>query len=205
MELQGEGNGPIAAFVDAINGLPQGFDVRVLDYTEHALSSGGDAIAAAYVECAVGDQVLWGVGIDPSRVKRNHRGGLDPALRTIVRGTGAAGGRTQVARGRRSVGPVCTVPVQCLCSAGGDAVALAVGQPEAHRRALRGRRLDVDGGLPERPAGVARGERDVLVELLELGECLVATGERDELGSPAGRANGCVPVWTGRVGRVIAT
>ena len=36
----------------------------VLDYTEHALSSGGNARAAAYVECAVGERVLWGVGID---------------------------------------------------------------------------------------------------------------------------------------------
>ena len=35
---------------------------------EHALSSGGDAIAAAYVECAVGDQVLWGVGLDANIV-----------------------------------------------------------------------------------------------------------------------------------------
>ena len=66
--LTGEGNGPIAAFVDAINGLPAGLDVRVLDYHEHALSAGGDAIAAAYVECAVGDQVLWGVGLDANIV-----------------------------------------------------------------------------------------------------------------------------------------
>jgi 2-isopropylmalate synthase len=66
--LTGEGNGPIAAFVNAINELPQEFDVRVLDYSEHALSSGGDAIAAAYVECAVGDQVLWGVGLDANIV-----------------------------------------------------------------------------------------------------------------------------------------
>ena len=64
--LQGSGNGPIAAFVEAINGI--GFDVRVLDYHEHALSSGGDAIAAAYVECAVRDQVLWGVGFDANIV-----------------------------------------------------------------------------------------------------------------------------------------
>ena len=41
-----------------------GIDVRVLDYAEHALSAGGDAQAAAYVECAIGDRVLWGVGID---------------------------------------------------------------------------------------------------------------------------------------------
>jgi 2-isopropylmalate synthase len=70
--LTGEGNGPIEAFVNAINDLPlaqeQGWDVRVLDYHEHALSSGGDAIAAAYVECAVGDKVLWGVGLDPNIV-----------------------------------------------------------------------------------------------------------------------------------------
>ena len=64
--LHGEGNGPIAAFVTAINGL--GYDVRVLDYAEHALSSGGDAIAAAYVECAIGEQILWGVGLDANIV-----------------------------------------------------------------------------------------------------------------------------------------
>ena len=61
---QGTGNGPIAAFTDAMSGL--GVDVRVLDYQEHALSAGGDARAAAYVECAVGDRVLWGVGLDSS-------------------------------------------------------------------------------------------------------------------------------------------
>ena len=60
--LEGHGNGPIAAFVDAL--ATRGHDVRVLDYSEHALSSGGDAIAAAYVECAVNDKVLWGVGLD---------------------------------------------------------------------------------------------------------------------------------------------
>ncbi|WP_407317375.1 2-isopropylmalate synthase [Isoptericola halotolerans] len=62
--LTGTGNGPLAAFVDAICHV--GLDVRVLDYAEHALSEGGDASAAAYVECAVGDDVLWGVGIDSS-------------------------------------------------------------------------------------------------------------------------------------------
>ncbi len=76
--LNGSGNGPIAAFVNALNelGRPDGaepFDVRVLDYHEHALSSGGDAIAAAYVECAVGDHVLWGVGLDPNIVTASLR------------------------------------------------------------------------------------------------------------------------------------
>jgi 2-isopropylmalate synthase len=65
-ELDGRGNGPIAAFVDALGSVGQ--DVRVLDYHEHALSAGGDARAAAYLECAVGDRVLWGVGIDPNIV-----------------------------------------------------------------------------------------------------------------------------------------
>ena len=41
-------------------------DVRVLDYVEHALSAGGDAKAAAYLECAIDGQVVWGVGIDSS-------------------------------------------------------------------------------------------------------------------------------------------
>ena len=64
--LQGSGNGPIAAFVDALGGV--GVDIRVLDYSEHAVSAGADARAAAYVEVAAGDRVLWGVGLDPSIV-----------------------------------------------------------------------------------------------------------------------------------------
>jgi 2-isopropylmalate synthase len=62
----GRGNGPIAAFVDALGSV--GHEVRVLDYAEHALSSGGDARAAAYVECAVGERILWGVGVDANIV-----------------------------------------------------------------------------------------------------------------------------------------
>jgi len=64
--LIGRGNGPIAAFVDALRAV--GHDVRVLDYAEHAMSSGGDARAAAYVECAIGERILWGVGIDANIV-----------------------------------------------------------------------------------------------------------------------------------------
>ena len=64
--IEGSGNGPIAAFVSAMSTLD--VDVRVLDYAEHALSAGGDARAAAYVECAVGERVLWGVGLDANIV-----------------------------------------------------------------------------------------------------------------------------------------
>jgi 2-isopropylmalate synthase len=64
--IQGIGNGPLAAFCDALATI--GRDVRVLDYVEHALSAGGDARAASYVECAIDGQVVWGVGIDSSIV-----------------------------------------------------------------------------------------------------------------------------------------
>jgi 2-isopropylmalate synthase len=69
--LDGTGNGPIAAFLDALAGI--GIDVRVLDYSEHAISAGGDARAAAYLECVVGDEVLWGVGVDPNIVTASLR------------------------------------------------------------------------------------------------------------------------------------
>jgi 2-isopropylmalate synthase len=65
-QISGTGNGPIAAFVDALAAL--GFDVRVLDYVEHAMSAGDNAAAAAYVECTVSEQILWGVGVSGSIV-----------------------------------------------------------------------------------------------------------------------------------------
>ncbi|GGT51361.1 2-isopropylmalate synthase [Actinomadura citrea] len=66
-EIEGVGNGPVSAFEDALAAV--GINVRVLDYAEHAMSAGGDARAAAYVECDVrfGDgqgTTVWGVGID---------------------------------------------------------------------------------------------------------------------------------------------
>ncbi len=63
-EIRGEGNGPLAAFVDALGGV--GIDVHVLDYSEHAMSAGQEAAAAAYVEASVGGQTVWGVGIATS-------------------------------------------------------------------------------------------------------------------------------------------
>jgi 2-isopropylmalate synthase len=69
--LKGVGNGPIDAFVHALSDVD--IDVRVLDYAEHALSSGGDAKAAAYVECAVDGLSYWGVGIDPNIVAASLR------------------------------------------------------------------------------------------------------------------------------------
>jgi len=58
----GQGNGPVAAFLEIVRA--QGFDVTLYDYVEHALSAGGDAQAAAYVELQVDGERLWGVGMD---------------------------------------------------------------------------------------------------------------------------------------------
>ncbi len=63
-EIRGEGNGPLAAFVDALGRV--GFDVHVLDYSEHAMSAGEEAAAAAYIEASVGGRTVWGVGIATS-------------------------------------------------------------------------------------------------------------------------------------------
>ena len=64
LTVRGAGNGPVAAFCAAVG--EAGYDVRVLDYVEHALSAGGDARAAAYLECAIDGRVVWGVGVDSS-------------------------------------------------------------------------------------------------------------------------------------------
>jgi len=66
LEVRGTGNGPIAAFVDALE-RSLGLSVDVVDYAEHALSAGHEASAAAYVELTDGHRaVRWGVGIDKS-------------------------------------------------------------------------------------------------------------------------------------------
>lgn len=61
--IEATGNGPIAAFLSMMEG--QGIAIRLFDYVEHALSAGGDAHAASYVELEVNGRTLWGVGIDP--------------------------------------------------------------------------------------------------------------------------------------------
>ncbi len=64
--VTGQGNGPVSAFVDVLSQL--GIAVKIHDYSEHAMTAGRDAKAAAYVQCEIGEgdaaKVLWGVGID---------------------------------------------------------------------------------------------------------------------------------------------
>src|SRR5690349_2565813 len=80
--FEGEGNGPVDAFV---HGMRQaGADIRVLDYAEHALSAGGDAVAAAYVECEIAGQVVWGVGIHANIVMASLRAVVSAANRATA-------------------------------------------------------------------------------------------------------------------------
>ena len=78
-EISGVGNGPVSAFCDALSTVDLGYgglSVRVLDYNEHALTSGRDAEAAAYLEIEFGDAdgtVLWGVGISESTTQASLR------------------------------------------------------------------------------------------------------------------------------------
>ena len=64
--ITGRGNGPIDAFVAGLR-TDLGIGVEVVDYLEHAVGSGSDATAVAYVETQGDDgNVKWGVGVDES-------------------------------------------------------------------------------------------------------------------------------------------
>ncbi|MEV1077574.1 2-isopropylmalate synthase [Streptomyces sp. NPDC050211] len=65
--LVGTGNGPISAFFHALQGI--GIDARLLDYQEHTMSEGASAQAASYIEVAIEDKVLWGIGIDANTTR----------------------------------------------------------------------------------------------------------------------------------------
>ncbi len=74
--IQGEGNGPIAAFVHGLE-VCTGIKADVLDYTEHSVTAGSDAQAVAYVEVQGPDGVVrWGVGV--------HESILTASLRAVV-------------------------------------------------------------------------------------------------------------------------
>jgi len=84
--ITGAGNGPIDAFVE---GLAQalGEPIRVLDYHEHAIASGADARAVAYLELRAGERTLFGVGMDGNIVSAS--------LKAIVSGLQRAGLATE--------------------------------------------------------------------------------------------------------------
>lgn len=83
VSLQGEGTGPVDAFVAGLNatGLAQ---VRVMDYREHAIGSGANAQAVAYLELRVGDRTLYGVGVDADILTASLKGILSGLARAGV-------------------------------------------------------------------------------------------------------------------------
>ena len=82
-EVAGEGNGPLDAFVRAVRDAT-GIEARVLDYEEHALGSGSDARAAAYVQVEVGEQTSWGVAVHPSIVTASLRAVVSAVNRALA-------------------------------------------------------------------------------------------------------------------------
>ncbi|MBS9404315.1 2-isopropylmalate synthase [Halomonas sp. TRM85114] len=70
--IQGEGNGPLAAFIRALAGA--GHDVEIIDYHEHSRGQGADAEAIAYVEVRIDDRAVFGVGTDESITTASMKG-----------------------------------------------------------------------------------------------------------------------------------
>ena len=81
--IEGEGTGPVDAFVAGLNatGLAQ---VKVMDYREHAIGSGANAQAVAYLELRVGDRTLYGVGMDADILTASLKGILSGLARAGV-------------------------------------------------------------------------------------------------------------------------
>ena len=82
-EVGAEGNGPLDAFVRAVRAAT-GLDARVLDYHEHALGSGSDARAAAYVQVEIGEQTSWGVAMHHSIVTASLRAVVSAINRALA-------------------------------------------------------------------------------------------------------------------------
>jgi 2-isopropylmalate synthase len=79
--IEGVGNGPIAAFVDAIR-RECGIDFTFLDYHENAVGAGADAQAAAYVQIGgAGGETLFGVGMDSDIVTASLKAVASAATR----------------------------------------------------------------------------------------------------------------------------
>ena len=86
MLAEAEGNGPINAAIQAIHGKVPSVDVHVLNYSEHALSEGSEAKAAAYIqmEDAKSGRITFGVGVS-SNITRASIRGMFSALNRLSR------------------------------------------------------------------------------------------------------------------------
>jgi 2-isopropylmalate synthase len=80
--LEGQGNGPIAALVHGF--ASQGVELAVLDYHEHALDTGEDSTAAAYIEAEIDGEVVWGVAVHASIVTASLRAVVNAVNRSLM-------------------------------------------------------------------------------------------------------------------------
>lgn len=88
--LEGQGNGAIDAFVQALS-QSLGRSVRVMNYAEHAVGEGANAQAVAYVEVRVDDgQTMFGVGMDANIVSASIRAIMSGLRRAAALQTVAA-------------------------------------------------------------------------------------------------------------------
>lgn len=82
-QFTAQGNGPVDAFLNGL--IADGYAVTLFDYVEHAMSSGGDAVAAAYVDLEVDGQRLWGVGIDADTTRATLKAIVSSVNRAVRR------------------------------------------------------------------------------------------------------------------------
>jgi len=83
--ITGRGNGPIAAFTDAL-ARECGVRLQVVDYLEHAVGAGSDATAVAYVEATDGGgPAMWGVGMSPNILTASLKAVVSAANRLQVK------------------------------------------------------------------------------------------------------------------------
>lgn len=79
--ITAQGNGPVDAFLKALSG--RGHKIQLFDFVEHAMSAGGDAVAAAYVDLEVDGIRLWGVGIDPDTSRATLKAIISAVNRSV--------------------------------------------------------------------------------------------------------------------------
>ena len=159
--MSGVGNGPVSAFCDALSSVDLGYGglaVRVLDYNEHALTSGRDAEAAAYLEIEIGDDVMWGVGISESTTQAS--------LRAVVSGV------NRVIRSRRSAseGHGLAGPLSWQVA--------GAGEPGIRVRRAAGSATDASDGACRRRAGTGPCRSRVTVMMSMPAVCRVSVSPR---------------------------
>jgi 2-isopropylmalate synthase len=87
--LSGTGNGPVTALIDGLRSVLD-IDLVVRDYSQHALTSGAEASAAAYVEVVdPRGGSTWGVGMDTSTLDASLGAVISAANRLRARTGGA--------------------------------------------------------------------------------------------------------------------